>query len=166
MDCDDNDACTDDACDSKTAICTHVANTAPCDDGSACTLNDACKQGGCQGTPKVCNDGDPETEDVCMYGVCVGKQDFCTKDSTCNDGDDKCTVDTCVDNHCTWKHSSAEGCCKPTPWFNDFEDGDLKNMSILNSLGPKKGWQVWKNAANATPPLNALYYGDPKVSNF
>jgi hypothetical protein len=96
----------------------------------------------------------------------VGKQDFCTKDSTCDDGDDQCTLDSCVDNHCTWKSSGADGCCKPVPWANDFEEGALNNMSILNSLGPKKGWQLWLNKAGATPPLNALYYGDPEQTNF
>ena len=166
LDCDDNDACTDDACDSSTAACTHFANTAPCDDGSACTLDDHCQQGGCQGTPMQCDDGNAETLDVCMYGVCVGKADYCTKDSTCDDGDDKCTVDTCVDNHCTYKHSGADGCCQPVAWGNDFEDGKLGNLSILNSLGPSKGWQLWQNDGGADPPLNALYYGDKKAGNF
>ncbi len=166
LECDDNDPCTDDACDSATAACTHIANTAPCDDDSACTTDDHCDKGGCQGTPKVCNDGDPETEDVCLYGVCVGKPDFCTKDSTCDDGDDLCTIDSCVDSHCTWKPTGADGCCKAVPWSNDFEGGSLNNISILNSLGPKKGWQLWMNVAGAKPPLNALYYGDPKTGNF
>ena len=166
LDCDDNDPCTDDACDADSAKCSHTANAAACDDGSACTLDDHCDQGGCQGTPMDCDDGDAETLDVCMYGVCVGKADFCTKDSTCDDGDDTCTVDTCVDNHCTYKHSGASGCCQPVAWANDFEAGKLNNISILNSLGPEKGWQIWLNDGGADPPLNALYYGDKSDGNF
>ncbi len=63
--CDDGDPCTDDSCD-KTKGCLHVANTAPCEDGSVCTLNDACKGGACQaGAAKSCADGNVCTDDGC-----------------------------------------------------------------------------------------------------
>ncbi|MEY3011765.1 MAG: hypothetical protein RIT45_500 [Pseudomonadota bacterium] len=56
-DCADGDVCTDDACTgavgsagapgAKAGTCSHVANTAPCDDGDACTAGDRCKAGAC-----------------------------------------------------------------------------------------------------------------------
>jgi hypothetical protein len=63
-DCNDNDACTDDAC--GVAGCSHTANTAPCDaDGNACTV-DACADGACvPGAAKNCDDGDACTIDSC-----------------------------------------------------------------------------------------------------
>ncbi len=49
--CTDSNPCTTDACDSAVG-CSFVDNTAPCDDGNGCTVNDACSGGVCQpGTP-------------------------------------------------------------------------------------------------------------------
>lgn len=63
--CDDGNLCTDDACD-PAAGCLHPPNFAPCEDGSACTIADACSKGGCFGGPeKNCNDGEPCTVDSC-----------------------------------------------------------------------------------------------------
>ena len=89
-----------------------------CDDGLDCTSDDQCDTlGQCRGTPVVCDDGDPCTDEACEpdkgcvanpapgracddgdgctlgdacdeAGVCIGS----TK--TCDDGD-PCTVDTC-----------------------------------------------------------------------
>lgn len=46
--CDDNNACTNDACNQTTATCSHAANVAACDDGDACTLSDRCLDGECR----------------------------------------------------------------------------------------------------------------------
>ncbi|NMC70015.1 MAG: hypothetical protein GYA57_08125 [Myxococcales bacterium] len=51
--CDDHDVCTDDACDPATGTCTHTNNTAPCDDGDACTAPDACSSGSCIAGPRL-----------------------------------------------------------------------------------------------------------------
>jgi len=48
-DCDDANACTDDAC--VTGACQHVDNTAPCDDGDVCTVSDRCTLGVCGAGP-------------------------------------------------------------------------------------------------------------------
>jgi len=51
-DCGDDNPCTDDACQNPgtpTATCVHVNNTVPCNDGNACTRNDACQAGVCVG---------------------------------------------------------------------------------------------------------------------
>ncbi len=61
----DGNVCTDDECDGQGA-CTHPANTAPCDDGLACTTTDQCANGSCVGgLPPECNDGNPCTQDSC-----------------------------------------------------------------------------------------------------
>ena len=54
--CDDGNPCTTDACNQPTQVCTHTNTTAPCDDGLACTSNDACSGGKCQGAVK-CGSG-------------------------------------------------------------------------------------------------------------
>lgn len=47
---------------------------APCDDLNACTYDDACVDGICKGTPKLCDDGIACTLDVCKQGECVYPQ--------------------------------------------------------------------------------------------
>ncbi|MEW6267892.1 MAG: DUF4215 domain-containing protein [Thermodesulfobacteriota bacterium] len=44
----DGNVCTDDVCNGAGA-CTHQANTAPCNDGAACTVGDTCVAGACVG---------------------------------------------------------------------------------------------------------------------
>ncbi len=47
-------------------------NTAACDDGNGCTLNDVCAGGTCQaGAPKTCNDNNVCTTDMCGAGGCM-----------------------------------------------------------------------------------------------
>jgi hypothetical protein len=49
-DCDDNNPCTNDECNSEFQ-CEHANNTARCDDGDSCSVNDACNAGTCTGSP-------------------------------------------------------------------------------------------------------------------
>jgi len=51
--CDDDNPCTDDACDGVGG-CTTTFNTAGCDDGDPCTVADTCKQGVCSGYDVDC----------------------------------------------------------------------------------------------------------------
>ncbi len=55
-DCNDKNPCTDDFC--TAGKCNFINNKAPCDDGSACTLGDACKSGKCAPGKDVCSDTD------------------------------------------------------------------------------------------------------------
>jgi hypothetical protein len=48
-DCNDNNVCTDDACDPGMHVCRHFNNNNPCNDGVACTVNDVCNAGSCLG---------------------------------------------------------------------------------------------------------------------
>ncbi len=50
-DCSDDNPCTTEACDSKTGKCLINDASLPCDDGDACTLDDACRQGACKPEP-------------------------------------------------------------------------------------------------------------------
>ena len=92
IDCDDNNACTDDAC--VDGACVSTPNTGSCDDGNACTTGDVCADGTCQpGTPNndPCDDGNACTSnDTCSGGVCQGGSSM-----NCDDGN-VCTDDSCV----------------------------------------------------------------------
>jgi len=99
--CDDGDVCTTDSCDPATG-CTHVNNTAPCSDGNACTVNDACSAGSCVGGgPRNCNDANPCTTDSCdpssgCVHTTVPGALCCTGGipTDCDDGN-PCTTDAC-----------------------------------------------------------------------
>jgi hypothetical protein len=62
--CNDNNECTLDSCDAVDG-CQYDAQPGDCNDGSACTEDDTCVAGDCQGTPIVCDDGNFCTDDSC-----------------------------------------------------------------------------------------------------
>ncbi len=90
LDCDDDNPCTDDACDPVTG-CTHAYNTLTCDDGDPCTIGAQCDGGECLGSKPKCGDNDVcngiescDGSGNCLPGAAL----------SCNDGD-QCTDDNC-----------------------------------------------------------------------
>ena len=122
--CDDSNACTDDACDAKTGTCKSTAkpDKEQCDDGSLCTLDDACAKGNCTGKALKCDDGNECTTDTCdKLKGCVTK----ANSSKCDDGN-PCTIgDTC--------HNED---CKPGEGDKKCDDG---NKCTTDSCDKKKG---------------------------
>ena len=114
--CDDEDPCTDDACDVLTGVCVFEASSgAACSDGDPCTSGDVCDAGTCAGAPKSCDDGNPCTESHCdaETGACIdtalGGQD-CDDGNQCTEGDacsaetglcEGAAIDCADDNDCT-----------------------------------------------------------------
>ena len=112
--CDDANPCTDDSCDPETA-CTHNNNSAPCDDGSACTGADHCAKGACApGKPAECDDGNPCTTSTCAPDKgCVN-----TKNNLpCDDGSACTTADTCTNGVC--KGAQEVDCDDSNPCTDD-----------------------------------------------
>jgi len=146
--CDDNNVCTDDSCESGS--CVYTNNNNPCDDGNACTENDICGSGSCQpGDPIVCDDGNFCTDDSCnpANGQCV----YTPNDTnTCSDNDlctsnDRCSAGSCVGdlfvcddgNFCTDDSCNpANGQCVFTPNdANPCTDNDLCTSNDHCSAG-------------------------------
>ena len=142
--CDDKNPCTDDACAAQTGACVHVNNTAPCDDGLPCTLQDTCGDGSCNGAPKSCDDGS-----VCTYDQCNSGTGACINVTTlmCNDAnlctDDWCdpeqgcvsapTSDPCDDSSpCTLNDTCTDGVCVG---FDTCEDGDPCTLDQCYATG-------------------------------
>ncbi|MCB9738977.1 MAG: hypothetical protein H6747_06900 [Deltaproteobacteria bacterium] len=92
LSCDDGNACTDEACIPFQG-CKITANSKFCNDGSACTASDVCKNGKCSGTPKDCDDGE-----VCTKDECAALTGNCTHSSV-QDGS-LCIGGTCVSGAC------------------------------------------------------------------
>jgi hypothetical protein len=114
-DCDDANPCTTDECDPEDAGadaygCTHVANDAPCDDGTFCNGPDRCRAGVClvhAGDPCL---GGPDCADTCdeAAGNC-----FAPAGTPCADDGNGCTDDRCdaagACRHATASDSPAVG---------------------------------------------------------
>jgi len=82
-----------------TSAYTDVAAGTACDDGTACTTGEQCQGGACLGgTPVICSDGNPCTDEVCdPADGCV----FTNNDASCND-ELFCTVgDVCAGGSCS-----------------------------------------------------------------
>ena len=107
-DCNDNNVCTDDLCD-KVKGCTVFPNSKPCSDGNACTKNDTCAFGDCEGVTLNCNDGNVCTDEGCdAKKGCI----FNNTNALCDDGN-KCTKgDVCAAGKCAGPVGcSAAGVC-------------------------------------------------------
>lgn len=119
--CDDKNPCTDDVCE-KGVGCVFIPNSAPCDDGNACTGKDQCKEGQCVGGAFIlCDDGNPCTTDTCdPIKGCV----YTPNNLPCDDG-----------NACTTSDLCQEGKCVGGPAPN-CDDG---NICTTDTCDPKEG---------------------------
>lgn len=107
-DCDDKNPCSVDSCDAIKG-CQHAFSPGKaCDDGNACTANDACDQGLCRaGSLLICDDKNDCTADTCdtQSGACVATN---VDGATCSDGD-ACTIfDGCKDGSCQGKANPCD----------------------------------------------------------
>jgi hypothetical protein len=135
-DCDDGTTCTSDSCAAQGHTCYHIALSGNCSDGSACTEADHCTDGVCNGTTKVCDDGNPCTVDSCSPSkgcvTAIGGSELpcddgkaCTYMSHCYGGactatgynnQCDCGLDGCDDNNaCTADGCGANGKCANLP---------------------------------------------------
>ncbi|HAN30832.1 MAG TPA: hypothetical protein DCQ06_04475, partial [Myxococcales bacterium] len=166
VDCDDGQSCTADSCDADKGGCLYVATKEACDDGSPCTTDDACLQGYCRGNPKDCNDGDPNTLDLCEAGTCLHRQtQACATDADCADGEAVCTKDMCVNSECVYEATGAQGCCVPELLFVDFNNGSTKPLTIINAKA-ETGWALSQTDSAETGKVSALRYGDKTSDGF
>jgi hypothetical protein len=73
-----------------------VADSTPCDDGTACTHSDQCLSASCTGTPISCDDQNPCTENTCdkvdgcktklLTGTTCDDKLECTGNGSCKNG--------------------------------------------------------------------------------
>lgn len=135
--CNDAKPCTVDTCDAATGECSSTpaneGEASGCDDGDACTDQDACVAGACAGKPVVCSDDNVCTDDSCdLANGCLFKNNNkpcgdaakCDSGGACVDGKcapgdqvgcddgDGCTVDACDEGTglCVYKPGPAGPC--------------------------------------------------------
>ena len=122
--CDDDNGCTTDRCDSLQG-CLHedLPDATTCDDGDACTVEDACLSGECLGNTRDCDDDNMCTTDRCdtaqgcLYDL-VADETACDDEDACTEGDaclsGEClgnSVDCDDGNQCTTEHCDTEQGC-------------------------------------------------------
>ena len=133
--CNDGNLCTDDSCDPLLG-CQYLDNELPCQDGSVCTIADACLGGECvPGTPKNCDDANVCTDDGCdpVQGCnYVANAAGCDDANACTT-DDHCVAGDCVgtgslecddDNPCTKDVCLLDGGCAHENIAGGCSDGD------------------------------------------
>jgi cysteine-rich repeat protein len=153
INCDDDDACTDDSCDSGAGCQNAVIN---CDDENACTVDSCNSESGCHNAVITCDDENACTENTC------DPQFGCRFPGGCDD-DDACTVDTCGQTGCEHTALSCDdqdacttdtcdgqgGCtharvasCAGAPELDDFQcyksqrpSVGLRGVSVVDQFG-------------------------------
>jgi hypothetical protein len=96
--CADTNPCTMESCVPSSGKCNNqmVADSTPCDDGTACTHSDQCLSASCTGTPISCDDQNPCTENTCdkvdgcktklLTGTTCDDKLECTGNGSCKNG--------------------------------------------------------------------------------
>ena len=125
--CDDGNPCTADSC-AGTEGCLHEPLTGgECLDGDPCTSADHCEDGVCVGSPVLCDDENPCTNDGCDgLGGCAFEPNL----EPCDDGDPCTLADTCTElGTCA---GLALGCeCFADADCGEYEDDDLCNGQLF-----------------------------------
>jgi hypothetical protein len=143
--CDSGDQCIIGKCNILDGKCAFkFQEGASCNDGSPCSVNDACKTDACTGSKADCNDNNPCTGDSCdPKSGCV----HTPVPAGCDDGD-KCTAeDACADGKCAGKPIDVVKAC------ND------DNVCTTDSCDPKVGCS-YKPAAGTCDDGNVCTVGD------
>ncbi|MFQ5478157.1 MAG: hypothetical protein ACE5E4_06030 [Candidatus Binatia bacterium] len=152
--CDDGNICTDDSCD-LVAGCVNTDNSAPCDDGDACTVSDTCGGGLCVGGPPLdCDDGNVCTDDSCdSASGCIASSNT----AVCDDGlawtlGDECSAGQCQPGAFGCPATPVSACVQPVT-------GGRATLALKDSspdTRDKLAW-AWKRGA-ATAKQD---FGDP-----
>jgi hypothetical protein len=124
--CDDDNACTADTCLGEEGCQHEPLEAGECFDGNPCTVADHCVAGECIGTPALCNDDNPCTDDSCdETGGCI----FTDNTAKCDDGD-VCTVgDLCDAGLCAGYSVNCQ--CESDIDCAQLEDDDVCNGTLV-----------------------------------
>jgi hypothetical protein len=124
--CDDGNPCTEDLCDGEEGCVNEPLDGTECQDGDPCTVADHCVAGECTGTPALCDDKNPCTDDTCgVDGGCL----FVNNNAACDDGDPCTVADQCKAGECSGVAVSCD--CQEDADCAALEDGNLCNGSLF-----------------------------------
>lgn len=140
--CNDNVACTVDACDETVDACVSQPNNAACDDGNVCNGSETCGASGCAaGTALACDDANVCTTDSC--NVTTGCQNV-DNTASCADDGNACTSDVCSAGQCT--HPS-NGTCASGPFLES--SGTVVIEAEHFTINTARANHTWDTTADA-----------------
>ena len=136
--CDDNNVCTENVCDPVEG-CQFLNWSVPCDDGNACSLEDLCDNGVCEGISWMdCDDGDECTLDSCneVTGECEYEIFDCGEDKSCIFT--QICADTCIGSQTQWEievfvTTSNPGSAEVTLIYPDGSTQSLPQSPTVNT---------------------------------
>jgi hypothetical protein len=124
--CDDGNPCSEDTCHPSEGCKHQLLNGTECMDGNPCTAADHCVEGVCVGTPVVCNDDNPCTDDECDgAGGCL----FAPNTDSCDDGNPCTLADGCKNGSCNGVEVACD--CQADADCTALEDDDLCNGTLF-----------------------------------
>jgi hypothetical protein len=151
-DCNDNNACTLDSCDTTRGVCRH--DLLNCDDGNSCTLDSCDATTGCLSAPvpdgTACDDGDACTTGdrfICSANklACLGQQGISCEDQ------DACAVNRC--NPATGCEHIARSCDDGNVCTIDRCDPVSGCMHVIDSRPPDGDGDAVTDACDNCPAL-------------
>ena len=123
--CDDGNPCTLDECQPNQGCIFEPQEGTECDDEDPCTVAELCLDGLCQGSPVLCNDDNPCTDDLCdTDGGCV----FEANQADCDDGDPCSVGDSCKQESCAGTLVDCD--CASDADCAALEDDDICNGTL------------------------------------
>ena len=144
----DGKGCGEDACGS---LCGECPVEQVCDEGLCCTPQCDGKQCGpdsCGGWCGICNDDDVCTMGVCHDGGQCSQLPFCCEtDSDCDDGDDVCSQDICLNGKCAAIQTAAAGCCGEELIALRADEGLPDSVAVVDSE-EGRGWNIGANKSS------------------
>ena len=117
--------CVDIACHPVHGTCEPTVRSEgdACSDSNACTTDDVCVSGGCQGSLITCDDDNPCTADECSAEAgCIFPSLFIGE---CDDGDPCTQATVCKNGECTNAQNSPACVCDNAIDCTEFDDGDV-----------------------------------------
>ncbi len=150
-----------------------VEAATPCADGSVCAPEpggDPCAAAGapedCCTSDADCDDGNPQTVNVCEGASCVAtlNPDTCVTDADCADSD-ACTATTCDSGLCSFTGAISPDCCAPAERsLATFDAGTLSSLFVTDNLETGVFWTPDKT--RHTSGAFSLYCGDPVTQTY
>ncbi len=146
--CDDDNDCTQDLCNGEDGCQHEILDAGECKDGDPCTVGDHCENGVCLGSPVLCDDNNPCTDDACDG---LGGCSFSPNAADCDDGQ-PCTVgDSCKAGLCVGVEVNCQ--CQNDLDCQPLEDGDLCNgVLYCNTEAIPYQCQIVPDSPIACPP--------------
>jgi hypothetical protein len=152
--CNDDVACTVDACNEATEACVSQPNDAACNDGNVCNGTETCSATGCvSGTSLSCDDGNVCTTDTC--NATAGCQ-LTNNTASCADDGNACTTDVCSAGACTHPQS---GSCNTGPFVES--NGTVVIEAEHFTTNTARASHNWANLANGAASGGQVMRVDP-----